>query len=222
MQLTEATEVRGIVERMCKAVLSSAPSSAGISVPALKQIVGIMLADDNMLHLNTYATAISVAMEVSRVAGATLAGMGRVRAAALAEAPKSLPATETVLATIRLCLAQEARIAAAMTYRSRDDVDTVSRAMNAAFEDAAIVASDDLDAGTYSAIITAQASVTKLLADKGRQRPRVINYSFTTTMTSLHMSQRLYGAGSRSSELSDENKVVHPAFMPRNGRALAL
>jgi prophage DNA circulation protein len=41
-------------------------------------------------------------------------------------------------------------------------------------------------------------------------------------LPSLRMAQRSYGDPKRHQELINENRVVHPAFMPRTGVMLAV
>ena len=41
-------------------------------------------------------------------------------------------------------------------------------------------------------------------------------------MPALRMSQHAYGTAERYQELINENHVVHPAFMPREGKMLAV
>jgi prophage DNA circulation protein len=218
----DAEEVMGIVRRVAVVVLSTVPSKRGPTAAALRRAVGIMVADENMTHIGTFAIAFRVCLDLARLSGATLQTMGRVRAAALAETPQSLPAVLTVQAMIRLGLAQEARLVTSINFTSRDDAVAVADSMTAAFTEAAEVASDDLDAASYMAIIGLQASVTKYLADSGLLLPRVVPYSFPITMPSLTMAQRTYTDAERADELRLENKVVHPAFMPRDGRMLAV
>jgi prophage DNA circulation protein len=148
--------------------------------------------------------------------------MDRVRKAALTETPISLPAVQTVLTIVRLTLACESRIIAYMTFRSRDEVDQLAAVVRDAFSQPSEVAADDLDAGTYMAIIKLHGDVTRHLAERGRQLPRVITYSYQMTMPALRMAQRAYADPARYTDLINENDVVHPAFMPRDGKMLAV
>jgi prophage DNA circulation protein len=222
MTADEANEVLAIVKRICPVILSSAINPRGINGTSLRRCVGMMAADYNMINVPTFVYAMCVALGLARRCGATVVTMDRVRKAALAEAPVSLPAVQTVLAIVRLALAAEARIIAYTTYRSRDEVDATAKAINAAFEQTSEIAADDLDAGTYMAIVGLHGDVVKHLADRGRQLPRVVNYSHTMVMPALRMAQREYGNPNRYQELIDQNRVVHPAFMPRVGSMLAV
>jgi prophage DNA circulation protein len=221
MTSDEANEVLGIVQRIGPVVLSSAIDPTGSIGASLRRCVGMMIADQNMTHIATFSIAFSICVDLARQSGATLVTMDRVRLQALSETPVSLPAVQTVLAIVRLTLAQEARIVAATPFVSRNDVEATATSLSAAFDQTAEAASDDLDAGSYMAIIQLQGDVTAYLADRAWQLPRVINYSYRTVMPALRMAQRAYVDPSRYLELITENDVVHPAFMPRDGIMLA-
>jgi prophage DNA circulation protein len=218
----EADEVLGIVQRIGPVVLSAAVRPTGKVGTALRRAVGMMVADSNMTDLQTFCFAFNVCVDLARHCSATLVTMDRVRKAALAEKPVSLPAVETVLAIVRLTLAMEARIIAYMIFRSREEVDEIAVQMNVAFNETSEIAADDLDAATYRAIISLHGDVVKHLAVQGRQLPRVIKYSYAVSMPSLRMAQRAYADPRRYLDLINENHVVHPAFMPREGKMLAV
>jgi prophage DNA circulation protein len=59
------------------------------------------------------------------------------------------------------------------------------------------------------------------LVETARPLPRMLNYRFYLTMPNVVMAHRLYADASRADELRNENKIVHPAFCPRQGRALS-
>jgi prophage DNA circulation protein len=169
-----------------------------------------------------FAFAFTICLDLARHCSATLVTMDRVRKAALAEKPIGLPAVQTVLAIVRLTLATEARIIGYTKFRSRDQVEAISVAVNAAFSQTSEIAADDLDAATYMAIIRLHGSVVVHLAERGRQLPRIIVYSNAVPFPVLRMAQNVYADPTRYRELIDENSVVHPAFMPRDGKMLAV
>lgn len=218
----EANEVLGIVARIGPVVLSAAVDLRGDVGTALRRSVGMMVVDKNMVELDIFAFALTLALDLARHSNATLATMDRVRKAALAERPISLPAVLAVNTIVRLVLATEARIIAYMQFRSREDVTNIAAAMNAAFSQSEEVAADDLDAGTYMAIIKLHGDVTRHLADRGRQLPRIINYDMPVPLPALRLAMRAYGDPARYQELIAENSVCHPAFMPRAGQMLAV
>jgi hypothetical protein len=222
MTSDEANEVLGIVRRIAPVVASTAINTSGSYGIALRRAVGMMVADTNMINLPTFAIAFSIILELARLCAATLPAMDGVRKTALAETPISLPAVQTVLAIVRLTLACDARIIALMTFQSREQVDAIATAVNAAFGQASETASDDLDQANYMALITLHADVVKHLADVGRKLPRVVQYQYQTVMPALRMAQLAYGDPSRYLELIVENGVIHPAFMPQAGKMLAV
>jgi prophage DNA circulation protein len=218
----ESNEVLAIVRRMGPVILSAAIDPTGNIGTGLRRAVGMLVADPNMIHMPTFAFAFAVCLDLARLSKATLPTMDRVRKAALTETPKSLPAVLTVNAIVRLTLATEARIVAEMPFRSREEVDRIAVAMNAAFSETEETAADDLEQGTYMALINLHGGVTVHLANRGRVLPRVISYNYQMVMPALRMAQRAYSEPSRYQELIDENQVVHPAFMPVEGKMLAV
>jgi prophage DNA circulation protein len=218
----EANEVLGIVQRIGPMVLKAAVRPTGTIGTALRRAVGMMVADRNMSDLQAFGFAFNVCIDLARHSAATLVTMDRVRKFALTEKPVSLPAIQTVLTIVRMTLAMEARIIAYMSFRSREEVDEIATQMNAAFSETSEIAADDLDAGTYMALTRLHGDVVRHLAERGRQLPRVISYTYQVAMPALRMSQRAYADPRRYVELIRENHVVHPAFMPREGKMLAV
>jgi prophage DNA circulation protein len=218
----EATEVMAIIRRMGPVILSAAVNPRGGIGAALRRSVGMLITDANMTHMPTFAFAFAACLDLARLGQATLPTMDRVRKAALAETPVSLPAVLTVNAIVRLTLATEARIVAEMPFRSREEVERIAVAMNAAFSETEEIAADDHDQGTYMALINLHGNVTLHLAARGRLLPRVISYQYQTVMPALRMAQRAYSNPDRYQELIAENQIVHPAFMPMEGQMLAI
>jgi prophage DNA circulation protein len=218
----ESDEVIGIIKRIGPVVLSAAVNSVGSIGAALRRAVGLMISDASMTHLPTFVFAFGVCLDLARHSEATLVGIDRIRKAALAETPASLPAVLYVNSIVGMALATEARIVAFMQFRSREEVEDIATAMNAAFSQSAETAADELDQGTYLELISLHGSVVKLLADRGRLLPRIIHYDYQMVMPALRMAQRAYQNPARYQELIDENHIVHPAFMPSVGKMLAL
>jgi len=222
MNSYDTDELLQMVRRICPVILSSAVNPSGSVGTSLRRIVGMMKADYNMVNLPTFIIAFGCALDLARYSYAMLVTMDRVRKAALAEVPKSNEATQLVMAMVRLTLACEARIIAFMEFRSRDEVDEVARQITAAFNQTTEIAADDLDAATYMALIRLHGDVIVHLTSRGRTLPRVINYQVQDVVPALRLAHQSYSDAKRYRELINENHVVHPAFMPTEGRMLAV
>jgi prophage DNA circulation protein len=70
-------------------------------------------------------------------------------------------------------------------------------------------------------VLKLHAAITMHLTETARPLPRMIAFQFNMTMPSVVLAQRLYADASRADELRAENKIVHPAFCPRQGLALS-
>ena len=218
----EAEEILGMVQRLAPVILSAAMNPRGTIGTSLRRAVGMMKADPDMIHLPTYVFALGVCLDLARHSEATLANIDRIRRQALSENPLTLPGVLHKNTTVRMTLATGARVIAYMDFRSREQVDRVTEAVNDAFNQSSEIAADDCDQGTYMALIELHGNVIKFLADRGRQMPRIINYKYSMVMPALRMAQRAYRSPKRYQELIDENHVVHPAFMPIEGKMLAV
>jgi prophage DNA circulation protein len=135
--------------------------------------------------------------------------------------PVTVGATMVQNSCIALCLATEADIIGAMTFTSFQDVETVIDSLQEPFQDAIESAADEMDQATYQALLSLASTLVNFLVTTARPLPRMINYQFTDTLPSLVIAHRLYADSSRADEIRQENKIVHPAFCPRQGRALS-
>ena len=218
----EADEILAMVQRIGPVILSAAVNPRGTIGTSLRRAVGMLIADVDMVHLPTFVFAFGVCLDLARHSEATLSGIDRVRKQALTEQPAWLPGVLHKNTMVRLTLATEARIIAYMPFRSREEVERVTEAVNASFMQTTEIAADDCDQGTYMAMVQLHGTIIKYLADRGRQLPRIINYDYPMIMPALRMAQGAYQTPRRYQELIDENHVVHPAFMPAEGKMLAV
>lgn len=213
-------EVRALFAAIYSPLMAAGmPGTAETAV--YKQMLGSFLARIETLFGDGGILAVMRPMlNQARLSGATMAQFKAIRTEAASQGLAGGAATLIAQRIVLLCLAQEARIIAEMTFRSTSDAGKVAEEMHREFDAAAEAASDGKDAAVYVAILSLHASVTKHLADIGRKLPRIIPYRFPASMPSLAMSQRVYQNGERSDELIAENSVRHPLFMPASGRML--
>ena len=218
----EVNEAARIASLAADMLLGTSNEQKGRSGSDLRRACGDMKA-----HANTYIVNNVIGPKLSncfmqaRVTGATLSEFNRIRETIDAEAVTSLVAVLIKQACICFSLQQMSVVIAGMAFTSREDVDFVRAETNDAFNDAEEVAADEMALVVYRALVSLHAAVTFHLYETARPLPQMLNFQFAATRPTLIQSYRLYADAGRADELRAENKVVHPAFAPRQGRALA-
>lgn len=215
-------QIGQIIDRFAPILLEAAVSAPGRDTAAVRRAVGNLIAYyDTYTSEGELANRLLACFSAATSVGTSIDGMERVLTVLLAEEGvlAGIP-TAFVEAAILFVLAQEARILTTMTFVSRDDVDAMSGRMRRSFEAGRDMAADDMESGIYLKIVDLAASVTRYLADTGRPLPRLINVALAP-MTALTISNRIYGTGERWNEIVKENRIVHPAFLPRELRVLS-
>lgn len=213
-----------IVASVGPVILSTVPgSSASLTAARLRNFVGDMIAAAATYIVDgTITTRTIIAITLARMAGATLVTLPRIRIAALAEEADGEVSTATRFMFVCVCLSQEAAALSVASYQSRDEASAAKAVMMAAFDQAAEIAADDLQQDVYMKLITLQGRTARQFYEIEMQLPRVSTYKTASTLPALVLSHRLYGDASRADELRAENGVIHPAFMPRSGKMLAV
>ena len=222
MKSPAITESVAILARFTAATLATGFTGAGEKGADVRRACGTLDASaEAALTRGEVASLVHACLHMARFAGATLEGMGRVRNALADEDPVYAVGQAVVAGSIRLCLSQEARILAAATLVSRDDVDRYTARMNDAFAGAEEIAADAGETGVYRALAALHAAVTRDLTTRARPLPRMVSYRLPTSIPALALANRFYGDADRADDLIQENRVVHPLFMPLAGRALS-
>lgn len=215
-------EAAAILTRVLANLLGTAKMKSGRDGSALRRACGDLAAHAvEQIEDASAVTSLASCFELARQAGANYDGMDRVRRAAQAETPKTLQAVAIAVTAIRFALIQQARMVAAMTFASRNDVERMTARINAAFDPSEMFAADAKDVASYRAILALHAAVSNDLAATARPLPRMVAYSMAQSMPVLWLANRIYGDAARADEIVGENKPVHPAFMPTTGRVLA-
>jgi len=119
-----------------------------------------------------------------------------------------------------MALAAQCRLIAEMGFVSRDDVVAMQKRMKFSFDAAKEMAADVMDNEVYAAIVNLAAKLARHLADTALPLPQVVQYQLTP-MPSLAWSYRIYSDASRAEEIAQDNKIIHPLFMPASVRALS-
>ncbi len=206
------------------ALLGTLQGQTGLPGATLRQLCG-NLSDNGAAELDAGGPAfwvgLAASFEAAYQAGATYRTMDAVRAAAEALTPNGRAAIAVKNFSTRMALAELARILAATTFVSRQDIDKYFDQIDAAFRRAELVAADNLDNVAYCALLAIHAAVSNDLSTRSRPLPRMVSYSFPARLPALTLAMRLYADPTRSDELIGENKPTHPLFMPPSGKALS-
>jgi len=217
----DAQEAKPIVERAMKNLLLTVAEYGRTGADA-RSAIGQMLARlDVLLSDDTLGPPLANCFDLARGAGASIQGIAIVYNGVLAEAPNTLGGKLVKDALLMFCFANGGRIVADMTFRSREDVEYVKERINHTFATLENVVADAMDSLTYVALVRLHASTIHFLIETARPLPRMLAFRFAAPLPTLLAAHRLYDTAGRADELREENKVVHPAFMQHEGRALS-
>jgi prophage DNA circulation protein len=219
-QVDEAAKIASLAADLLLA--TSNDQKTGRAGSDLRRVCGDMKAyAEDYIVANVIAPKLSDCFQQAQVTGATLDELNRIRTAILAETPASVVGNVIKQACVWYSLQQMATVIAGMTFVSREDVDYVQGELVVAFKDAEEEAADDMVQMVYQGLLSLHASVMFHLYQTAKPLPQMLDFEFFAIQPTLVQSYRLYADASRADELRDENKVVHPAFAPRQGRALS-
>jgi prophage DNA circulation protein len=224
MTRSDVTQSMIVTTAVINALLLTLQGSTGLQGSQTRSLCNQLLvtAQDQLSSGNPKFWAdLTACFEAAQQAGATFVTMDAVRIVADGLVVTGVPAIAIKNFSIRMALAELARILAATDFVSRQDIEGYFDQINASFEAAEIVAADARDNVSYVALITIHAAVSNDLANRARPLARMISYTFPTNLPSLALAQRIYYDPSRADELVAENKPIHPLFMPPSGVALS-
>lgn len=220
-QLSEAVAATAQILTSLQATLSGQTGSTG----AQANFLCGQLATNSTIELQEggyqFWVDLQNCFEAAQQAGATFQAMTVVLNVATAMTPIGAPAIAVKNFAIRMTLVEQARILAATTFVSREQIDNYFGQIDASLSAAELVAADNLDNVAYLLLLNVHAAVSNDLATRSFTLPEMVTFSFPQRMPSLYLAQRIYQDGSRNDELIGENAVIHPLFMPSTIQALA-
>jgi hypothetical protein len=222
MERPDAKEATGVVQRTLDNLLKIIPNK-GVDGAIARARIGDVRAQAYLLLRNdALGPPLDECFDLVRQNGATWPQMEGVRAQLMLEAPQTLGATLTRDYSIQLALAQQGKIIAATTFTSRQDVDQLIAQIQLPFQDAEEIAADTMDDPmTYRELVRLHAAIVNHLVQTALPLPLMLTYQFASTLPSIIISHKLYADASRYDEIRKQNKIVHPAFCPLIGQALA-
>ena len=222
MSVDELDEAGAVLATMMKALSGTLVGASGLAAANLYYAIGDLLANgDMLLQSSALGTPLAAAFALSVTAGATVPDMELVRLAMTAQTPMTGAAIAVTNAGIQFALAAEVQILAATTFASTQDVDAALTLINDAFDPAEEYAADNHDPTVFQALIGAHAACVQDLTVRARPLPKLVTYTTPRPLTSHALAYRLFGDASRCDQLRNENRVIHPAFMPATGLALS-
>ncbi len=176
---------------------------------------------DALLHDDEIGEPLAECFDLARQAGATMPSLITVYNGVLTETPHTLGGNLIKDALLKLCFATMGRLIADMAFPSRERVDEVRKAVSSLFVVLEEIVADAMDSESYTTLIRTNAAIMHFLTETARPLPRMLAFRFAAPLATLLAGHRLYDDAGRADELREENKVVHPAFMRPEGRALS-
>jgi prophage DNA circulation protein len=217
----DALESIPILERTMQQLLASVQDHGRPGFDVRRAIGKLLASASEYLQSDTAGQPMADCFEAARIAKVTAPAFEGVRLVTAAEAPVTLGGILTKQSLIAFCLSVQCRVVADAVFDSRQDADTARAALNSSFATAEEAAADDMDAMSFQALVGLHGAIIFHLLEKARPLPRLVRYRFARPLSTLVMSYRLYDDAGRADELKNENRIVHPAFSPREGLALS-
>jgi hypothetical protein len=217
----DALQAVPIVNTVLVEMLAQTPASGRVgsdlrfAINWLRVNVEMLLIDDAVgpLLQEIFGLAVSNGIDLGR--------MEVIRRLALAQ-PAALPGAILVRdSLVYYSLFSEGLIVAEMTFVSRDDVEAVRQVINDGYGAAEEATADAMDQATYRALVAGHAAIGYDLTQRAQPLPRMLSFQFVESLPTLTAAYKLYADASRADDLRYQNHVIHPAFMPRTGRALS-
>jgi hypothetical protein len=221
---SERFEIKGIVNRLMDSLSSLISSqTAKLNSIHLRKAIGDMRAN-YMIYLRekTFSEKLLECFTIARESEAKLAGFINVHRSLFAEKPQGQICNAIVQAAIGYCLSAESRIITGITFKSRDDAETILKSMKASFDAARDLSADAPDSDTYKALTFLSGALTNHLMTQALELPRIVKFSLKVPLPALALSNRIYYDANRWEEIIEENRIVHPAFCPREIRGLSV
>ncbi len=130
-------------------------------------------------------------------------------------------ADQTSMLFRRAAVAQMMQAAANYKPASNDEAAVIKSLIASVIDTAITDAGDAGDDGVYVALIELKTAGMQAMTKKSVALPNMILYSFQSSIPDLVLAQRIYQDVSRADELAQGAKAIHPAFMPRQFKALS-
>jgi hypothetical protein len=237
MTPTELKEAIGVMQFVAQAMMTTVPGAqTGRASADVRRIANDVYSNAELLMRNgtlnngMHAGDAMLSIVTTAVgAGATFDNIFRVLNEVHQQTVSTLPGQATKDAAITYLLAAMVQITSVTTFVSRDDVNSYLTRLLKGFEPAVEILADRGDVATYRQLIIMQAAMVHDLTERARPLPTIIHYSTAVPLPALRLANWRYPDATRAqgldtdarvTQLIAENKIVHPAFCPTEGRLL--
>lgn len=122
----------------------------------------------------------------------------------------------------RSCISAVAQAAAQYQPTSSDDAAQMRDTVTALIDAEIVIAGDQGEDDTYSAMKSLRAAVVADLNARGGALAAIKTFQFPASLPALTLANRIYRDAGRADELVEQASPVHPAFMPRSFKALSV
>lgn len=122
----------------------------------------------------------------------------------------------------RSCISAVAQAAAQYQPTSSDDAAQMRDTVTALIDAEIVIAGDQGEDETYSAMKSLRAAVVADLNARGGALAAIKTFQFPASLPALTLANRIYRDAARADELVEQASPVHPAFMPRSFKALSV
>jgi prophage DNA circulation protein len=220
MQIRQATDILlGFLNLVMRSVPSTAAQRAA---PLLRYVAAIRADPQRPIRRNQLGARLSEVMMAADAAGASYAGLEAARRYLHGFHASDMVFVQVVMrSALVMTLATQCKVLARTQFRTYGEAQAAVIAIQQAFAEAKAIGIDQIDALIYRTLNTLAGAITAHLAATGLRLPRYLSYTTDTPMPSLYLGQRIYGNAARHIEIEEENRVVHPAFVPMELRVLS-
>lgn len=219
---SERKEIAAVTSRLFDSLAGMVSSKTGETGYELRRQIGDLRAF-YVVYLNngTFMNELLECFTLARNGNVALPNFVRIREQLFTENPVGNISKLIVQAAIGFCLGAESRVITGMDFESRDDVEQMIKVMRIAFDTAREFAADMQDSAAYQTLTFLAGALTNHLANTALKKPKTVTFHVSTSYPALALSQRVYYDADRWEELVRENRIVNPAFCPKDVRGLA-
>jgi len=214
-------ETTGLLGQILKKLMATVPPQSPTAY-VVRRLCGDLSVQARWKIANGgFGEALQECFDAAVDAGAKLGPLDSLRTFILGLSPKTDMAVAVVQSSLFFTLAEEAKVVSQMEFSSRDDVAAMIKKMGEAYEEVTVTVMDFYSDILYQSFLALSSALMQHLYLSELTLPMVVSYQTAGVRTALTLAQLIYADASRSDEVVAENKVVHPAFVPRQVRVLS-